>query len=155
MADAAPKSNKKPKRRLRAVPTLREQTAEVAASSEKPSRIKRILKVCFVPFRLIGRGLQKFGRGIAKSRFGQTVRKIARSRVFAPVRFLWRVLKKILLVDYFKGSWEEIKLVVWPNNKTTWRLTFAVILFAIIFGLVIAGLDWVFERVFREIILDL
>lgn len=157
MAKAEPKTpREKTKRRLRAAPTLREQTEGQSTKADKPSRLKRFWKTkLFAPVRALGRGIRAAARYIAKGPIGRVTKAVAMSKPLWPVRFLLKILGKILLVSYFRNSWKELRQVVWPNNVTTWKLTFAVILFAIIFGLLIAGLDWVFERVFREIILDL
>lgn len=54
---------------------------------------------------------------------------------------------------YFVNSWRELRQVTWPNRATTWRLVFAVFAFAIVFGLVIALVDFGLETVFKRIIL--
>jgi len=157
MAKAEPKTpEKKPKRRLRSAPTLREQTEGQSTKVEKPALVKRLWRTrLFSPVRAFGRLIKAIALFIAKGPIGSLVKAIALSKPLWPIRFLLKILSKILLLGYFRNAWKELKLVVWPNARTTWRLTFAVLMFGIIFGLVIAGLDWVFERVFREIILDL
>ena len=141
---------KKSKRRLRAAPTLREQTTVSETKSNKPSRFKRAIQA---PFRFIGRLVARAAKAVAASRVGKTGKKIGKSRAFAPVRFLGRILYKILLISYFKGSWQELKQVIWPSARTTWHLTGAVLVFGIFFGLLVAGLDFVFEKAFREVLL--
>lgn len=54
---------------------------------------------------------------------------------------------------YFRESWAEIKLVTWPNRKETIKLTMAVVIFALIFGAFVGAIDYVFEKLFREVIL--
>jgi len=54
---------------------------------------------------------------------------------------------------YFKGAWEELRQVRWPNRAATWGLTLAVILFSIFFAAVILGLDSGFSYLFKEILL--
>ncbi len=53
---------------------------------------------------------------------------------------------------YFKGSWQELRQVRWPNRKATWGLTAAVILFTGLFVALIVFLDWVFSSLFNLII---
>jgi preprotein translocase SecE subunit len=53
---------------------------------------------------------------------------------------------------YFKGSWQELRQVHWPNRKATWGLTAAVLLFTGIFVALIVSLDWVFSALFKLII---
>lgn len=54
---------------------------------------------------------------------------------------------------YFKGAWVELRQVRWPNRRATWSLTLAVILFSIFFAVVILGLDYLFQYIFKEILL--
>jgi preprotein translocase SecE subunit len=140
--------NSKTKRRLRAAPTLREQV-EQGAEPAKQTKKSRVGLVLSSPFRLLGWLLKKLGGGIKKTGIG----KLFKSRAFAPVRFLGKILGITLLVNYFRGSFQELKQVAWPDSRTTWRLTFAVLGFAIVFGALVAGVDYVFEKLFREVIL--
>ena len=54
---------------------------------------------------------------------------------------------------YFKGAWQELRLVRWPNRRATWGLTLAVILFSLFFAAMILGLDTLFHYLFKEILL--
>lgn len=54
---------------------------------------------------------------------------------------------------YFKGAWFELNQVRWPDRKATWSLTLAVILFSLFFAVIILGLDYVFQYLFKEVIL--
>lgn len=141
MAEQKPKSaTKKPKRKLRAAPTLREQAAQSTAKSNtvKKSKLKTVFgSKVFAPFRAIGR----------------LFRKIWGVKILRPIRFVARMIGYVLVPVYFRNSFKELKLVTWPNFKTTWRLTFAVILFGTLFGLAIAGIDVILEKGFREVLL--
>ncbi|MEO5498951.1 MAG: preprotein translocase subunit SecE [Candidatus Saccharimonadales bacterium] len=55
--------------------------------------------------------------------------------------------------SYFKGAWVELRQVRWPDRKSTWGLTLAVIIFSLFFALVILGLDAVFSYLFKEVLL--
>jgi preprotein translocase SecE subunit len=150
MAEKTNKTNsKKPKRRLKSTPTLREQT-EQGNEPKKQSRIKQVL---LTPFKLIFRVLKAITLFIANSPIGRLVKAIWKSRVFTPIRFIFKIIGKVLLISYFKNAWKELRLVTWPNNRTTWRLTGAVLVFAIVFGLTVAGLDYILEKGFREVLL--
>jgi preprotein translocase SecE subunit len=59
----------------------------------------------------------------------------------------------VRITNYFKGSWHELRQVRWPNRKQTWQLTLAVILFSLLIGAVIFGLDALFTWLFKEVIL--
>jgi preprotein translocase SecE subunit len=54
---------------------------------------------------------------------------------------------------YFKGAWQELRMVRWPNRRATWGLTLAVILFSVFFAAIILGLDTLFQYLFKEILL--
>lgn len=145
MAEKTPEKKvaKRTKRKFRAAPTLRQQ-AELRATgkSNKPSRIKRIfgskiLKPIWAPFILIGRGLKK----------------IYNVRILTPLRFIVRMTGYVVVPVYFRNSWKELKYVTWPSASMTMRLTGAVLIFGVAFGLLIAGLDFVLEKLFREVLL--
>lgn len=53
---------------------------------------------------------------------------------------------------YFKGAWQELRQVRWPNRKATWSLTLAVILFSVMFTVIILLLDALFKFVFETAI---
>lgn len=53
---------------------------------------------------------------------------------------------------YFKGAWQELRQVRWPNRKATWALTAAVILFSVFFIALIVILDTFFKWIFELII---
>ena len=53
---------------------------------------------------------------------------------------------------YFKGSWTELKQVRWPNRKSTWGMTAAVLLFSGFFVVLITLLDIGFDELFKLII---
>ena len=54
---------------------------------------------------------------------------------------------------YFKGSYQELRQVRWPTRRATWGFTLAVILFTASLALFILGLDYVFELLFKKVIL--
>ena len=62
--------------------------------------------------------------------------------------------RRHLVPSYFREAARELKQVTWPTRKETWKLTFAVFLFAIIFGLVIAVVDYGLDKVFRKVLLS-
>ncbi len=67
-------------------------------------------------------------------------------------RFLGK--KRSIIPKYFKESWAELKMVTWPDRKTTVKLTIAVLTFAIVFGLAIAVIDYGLDKIFRYLILE-
>lgn len=53
---------------------------------------------------------------------------------------------------YLKGAWVELKLVRWPDRRSTWALTLAVIIFSgLLLGLIVL-LDTAFKALFEYII---
>jgi preprotein translocase SecE subunit len=73
-----------------------------------------------------------------------------------PIRLIWKPISWLLrhiIPPYFKNSWKEIKQVTWPSFKDTTKLTFIVLLFAMIFGGVIAAVDYGLDKVFKALIL--
>jgi len=53
---------------------------------------------------------------------------------------------------YFKGAWTELRQVRWPDRKSTWSLTVAVLLFTGFFFLLIVLLDDGFKSLFNLIL---
>lgn len=55
---------------------------------------------------------------------------------------------------YFKGSWEELRQVRWPDRPSTWAMTGALLAFTAFFVVVILLLDMLFKYLF-ELLLGL
>ncbi len=129
-------SNNK-KRRLRASPqSIREQSATAAAKAAEPHRPSIAGKILGAPFRLIGRIFRPVFRYLGRYKF-------------------FRVIGYILVPPYFRSAWRELRLVTWPNFRQTRDLTIAVIIFSIIFGVIVAAVDYVLDKLFRKFILNL
>lgn len=80
----------------------------------------------------------------------------AKSRIGSPVSKIYGFIKKGLskvVPGFLKGAFYEIRQVTWPGRRETIRLTWAVFVFAIVFSIIVAGLDFVLDKVFRSIIL--
>lgn len=123
--------NAKPKRRLvKKAETVREKVEKATESDRQPRRLQATRRQASAPFRFVGRGLRRLNK-------------------FKP----FRIIGLILVPPYFRNSWRELRRVTWPGFRLSLRLTFAVTVFAIIFGCVIAGLDWVLDKLFKEVIL--
>lgn len=140
MADKADKPDKpsKAKRLVKNPETFREraQKAAVESSSKKP-RLTWLKKLLKAPFKFIG----KVGRSIANF------------PLFKPLRKPLRIIGLIIFPVYFRNSFKELKLVTWPSFKESLRLTWAVLLFAIIFGTSVALVDYGLNAVFKRILL--
>lgn len=53
---------------------------------------------------------------------------------------------------YFKGAWQELRQVRWPNRRATWSLTAAMLLFTAFFVVLILLLDALFKYIFQLIL---
>ncbi|HEX8762654.1 MAG TPA: preprotein translocase subunit SecE, partial [Candidatus Saccharimonadales bacterium] len=82
------------------------------------------------PFRAAGKGVRKLGK-------------------FKP----FRIIGLILVPPYFRNSWKELRQVTWPTFPVSLRLTFAVIIFAVVFGLFVALLDFGLGKLFKQVLL--
>ena len=85
--------------------------------------------------------------------FKKKTAKIKKAKIVKPAKEkkgIFKVLAKI--GGYFKGAWEELKQVRWPDRKATWSLTGAVILFSAFFVGLIVLLDIGFKELFNLII---
>lgn len=137
MAETTNKS--KHRRLIKNSETFREKAKKASADKDKPSSSKS--NVVVTP---IKKALSPLSKAIF-SLFNQP-----------PLKYLKRPLRliaKILVPSYFRSSWRELKQVTWPGWKQGRRLTFAVIAFAVIFGAVIAGVDWGLDKIFRNLLL--
>lgn len=54
--------------------------------------------------------------------------------------------------NYFKGAWEELRQVRWPNRRATWSLTAAMLIFTAFFVVLILLLDAFFKYIFQLIL---
>lgn len=61
--------------------------------------------------------------------------------------------KRSIIPKYFKEAWRELKLVQWPNRKETAKLTLAVLVFAVVFGLLVTIVDFGLDKIFKELLL--
>ena len=74
------------------------------------------------------------------------VGKLGRYRFF-------RIIGRILLPNYLRNSWRELRQVAWPDRSTSWRLTYAVIIFSVLFGSLVAVVDFGLDKLFKELII--
>lgn len=52
---------------------------------------------------------------------------------------------------FIRNAFNEIKLVTWPDRITTTKLSFAVIIFATIFSILVSLVDYGFGHLFKRI----
>ncbi len=127
---AEDKPTKKPARRLRAPSqTVRVKAEKAQANADKPQKPRRLHKVRAVirkPFTFVG--------------------KIFKHQPF-------RFIGLILYPRFLRNAFAELPYVTWPDRKTSRQLTFAVLAFALVFGVAIAGIDYALDKLFRTILL--
>ena len=58
----------------------------------------------------------------------------------------------VMIGGYFKGSWQELRQVRWPNRRTTWSMTGALVAFTAFFVVLILLLDALFKYLFELIL---
>jgi preprotein translocase SecE subunit len=100
----------------------------------------------FWPLRMIGKALVWISHKPPLKQIGHVVRWFFRLRF---VRFIGRILG----LGYFRGSWQELKGVTWPTWRESRRLTTAVILFSMVFGVLIALVDYGLDKLFKQLLL--
>lgn len=64
-----------------------------------------------------------------------------------------RFIGRIIFPPYIRNSWQELRKVTWPTWKQSRQLTGAVLIFAVVFGALIAVVDYGLDKVFRDILL--
>lgn len=135
MADSQP--SKTTKRRLRApAQTVRQQAEKAQAEALKPEGKPRLRAAAATA----GRPLGFIGRLFNRQPF-KTIGKV--------LGFIGR----ILLPKFIRNAFAELKYVTWPNRKQSRQLTFAVIMFAIVFGVIVTVVDYGLDKLFRALIL--
>jgi len=129
-------------RKVKNPETFREKAIKASNGGDRESRIKivlkKILSLIILPFK-------KLWGWFSKTAVAKIIWKI----IHKPVR----IIGLILIPRYVRNSWKELKLVTWPDFKTSRKLTSAVIVFAIIFGVVVAVVDLLFNRLFKNVLL--
>lgn len=79
-------------------------------------------------------------------------RHIPNNKILSPLRNLGKALRW-LAPRYLINAWRELRQVIWPNRRETWRLTLAVFIFAIVFGALVAGVDKGLDEIFKKVVL--
>lgn len=120
--------------------TLREKSERIANESgeKKVRRIKSTATAAGKPFKSLHRfGQKEYYLPLPDNKLGRFLNK-----------------KRRLTPRYFIDAFKEMRLVEWPNKRTTIRLTVAVFVFALFFGLVIALVDFGLDKVFKKVFVD-
>lgn len=65
----------------------------------------------------------------------------------------FRIIGRIIWPRFIRNSFHELKLVTWPSWRTGRQLTLAVIIFAVIFAVLVALVDWGLNSAFKSLFL--
>ena len=95
---------------------------------------------------MIGKGLAWISHRPPLKQIGHGLRWFFRLKA---VRFLGRILG----FSYVRSSAQELKQVTWPTKREGRRLTTAVIIFSVVFGALIAVVDYGLDKVFKQLFL--
>lgn len=117
--------------------SLRQQAKAAATAKPKPRRLKQTASKVTKPIgKVRSFGQKEYYLPIPDNKVGRFLNKRRR----------W-------IPKYFRESWKEVRQVTWPNRRETIRLTLAVFVFAVSFGLVVALVDFGLERAFKQLLL--
>jgi preprotein translocase SecE subunit len=94
-------------------------------------------------------------RTVKAGKLRSGLRRTGNLKIWKPFKVVGRFLSKYLIPPYFKNSWRELQMVTWPDRKQTRDLTFAVILFSIVFGAIVALVDFGLDKLFKKVILHI
>ncbi len=127
---------KKKRRTVKKTETVR-QRASKAATPPKKRRLKQTASSIATPFRAARQiGRREYHLPLPENRAGRILGKRVR-----------------LFPKFFGNAWRELRQVEWPGRKETTKLTFAVFIFALVFGAVIAVTDYGLDKLFRKVLL--
>ncbi len=137
--DKKPAASPRVKRRVKPAETVREKRDKQRRIAEQPKkqRFAKAKSLLARPFRWIGSW------------------SLWQSKFWVPFRFVGRLISRIFFFSYFKNSFQELKKVTWPGWKLSLRLTWAVLVFSIFFGVIIAIVDFGLDKLFKKLILNI
>ncbi len=131
----------KPKRVLKNPETFRQRALRAAENKELPKRDYPKTK--------------KFFTSIGKL-FMPIVKGYRRLEKIKQLKYIFKFLSflsRILFIKYAITSLEELKKVTWPTFKESRKLTYAVLIFAIVFGASVALVDYGLGKIFKQLLL--
>jgi preprotein translocase SecE subunit len=140
MADKQP-SKPKQKRVVKNPETFRERAVKASTADGRPKRSARVRTA-------LAGAISPVSRPI-----GNGARSVGSFKPLRPLFKVLRVLGKIVFPVYFRNSWRELRQVSWPGWQLSRRLTYAVLIFAVIFGALIASVDFGLDKLFKDILL--
>lgn len=110
------------------------------------SLVRVFFRGFFWPVRMVWRGLTWVSHKPPLKQIGHGIRWFFRLKA---VRFIGRLLG----LRFLQGSWRELQEVTWPTRHEGRRLTTAVIIFSVVFGALIAVVDYGLDKLFKQLLL--
>lgn len=140
-----PKKKPAAKRQLKKTETVRQRAERGPIQKGARRRLNTSARAASKPVRIVGRGIAKVLRPLAFLLIPFKTK---------PVRAIGRFLAAVLLFKFFRQAWAELRQVQWPTARETVRLTVAVFIFSIVFGVIIALVDYGLDKVFKKVFID-
>lgn len=114
--------------------------SEDKGDKDAKAKVEKVKKTDKTPAKVDKKTSKTEKADVRSAKKAQTAGKVKKQRkIFAPFR-------------YIRDSWRELRQVRWPDRKTTWKMTFTVILYVIIFGAIVMLLDAFFTFFFNLIL---
>ena len=129
------------KRRLKNPESFREKSLKASVANVRPSATKQI-KTRLKDYAIL------FAKPIKNILF-----KLNKMQPFKFIFNFFRLVGLIIVPPYIRSSWVELKQVTWPSRLKSRQLTTAVLIFAVIFGTIVAIVDFGLDKLFRNILL--
>lgn len=120
-----------------------QKTANPDAATDE-SLVRVFFRGFFWPLKGIGLGLSWLAHHPPLQQVGHGLRWFFALRA---VRFIGRIIG----FSFIRSSWQELKGVTWPTRREGRRLTTAVIIFSVIFGALIAAVDYGLDKIFKQL----
>jgi preprotein translocase subunit SecE len=129
--------DKKKPRRLKKTETVRQKAEKAASAPEKPRRLRKTVVKAAAPLKKVAHvGRKEYYLPLPDNKVGRFLNK-----------------RRRVIPKFFREAWAEVRQVTWPTRKQTWKLTLAVFIFAIVFGLSISAVDYGLDKAFKQILL--
>ncbi len=125
----------KSRKRLIKAETMREKGTKAVSRAGKPRRLQRTAQAVRKPL--------SAARRIAVKEYYPVKPHEAGFKGFLTKKRRWTP-------GYFRSSFKELRQVTWPGRRETWKLVGSVFLFSVIFGLMIAVVDYGLDKLFRK-----
>ncbi len=128
MAKEAKEAKRMP---IKKVQTVREKAEKAVEDNAQPRRLHVTKRRIGAPFRIIGKILRRLEK----------------------IKAL-RILGLVIVPPFMRNSWRELRQVTWPKPRESVRLTSAVLIFAVIFGVTVAIVDYGLDKLFKQVLLN-